>query len=107
MKKVVIRKKITVENEGRLKLLGGVRGPINIPFLAEVSKIGQMVMARYKVIEHLKDGTKVELTLQNYDKENGNHDMQKKVESVVPNKNSNIRKGQQNYTPVIDLYVPR
>lgn len=64
---VVKKKKITIATAGPLRIKGGIRGPIDIPYMEQVSVIAQMLMNKYKVYEHLADGTKVLLTLQNYD----------------------------------------
>ena len=82
MRKVVKRKKITIATSGKLALKGGIRGPVEIPYSETVDMIGRMIVAGYKVYEHLSDGTKVLLTVQNFKKENGTNDMQTKIEAV-------------------------
>ena len=71
MKQITKRKKITISTEGPLRIKGGIRGPIEIPYMEEISVIGRMIMSGYRVFEHLSDGTKVRLDVHNYNKENG------------------------------------
>ena len=68
-KKLVQRKKIIVPHNGYIGMLGK-NGPIEIPYMETVQRIGEMIMRRLPVYEILSDGSKVKLTLQNYDKEN-------------------------------------
>ena len=82
MHKVVKRKKITIATSGKLSLKGGIRGPVEIPYMETIDNIGKMIVAGYKVFEHLSDGTKVQLTVQNFKKENGTNDMQTKLETI-------------------------
>lgn len=67
---VVKKKKISIATSGPLRLKGGIRGPIDIPYMENVSMIAQMLMHKYKVYEHLADGTKILLNFQNYNTEN-------------------------------------
>lgn len=67
---IVKKKKITIATSGPLSIKGGVRGPIDIPYKEDVKVIAQMLMAKYKVYEHLEDGTKILLTFQNYNSKN-------------------------------------
>ncbi len=82
MRKVVKRKKITIATSGKLSIKGGIRGPVDIPYMESIDTIGRMLVAGYKVYEHLSDGSKVLLTVQNFKKENGTNDMQTTLESV-------------------------
>ena len=67
---VVKKKKITIATSGPLRIKGGINGPIDIPYMEKVSLIAQMLMNKYKVYEHLADGTKILLNFQNYNTEN-------------------------------------
>lgn len=79
--KVVKKKKITVATSGPLRIKGGIRGPIDIPYMESVSTIAQMLMNKYKIYEHLADGTKIQLNFQNYNTENSSDG--KTVHNVV------------------------
>jgi hypothetical protein len=111
MRIITKKKKITVATGGRLMVKGGINGPIEIPYYEEVGVIGQMLMHRYTVYEHLADGTKVLLTVHNYDKENGDGDMKIRSEAVKSaselNASAKIAKNTTSAAPVIDLYMPR
>jgi len=114
MRKVVKRKKITIATSGKLALKGGIRGPVDIPYMETIDNIGRMIVAGYKIYEHLSDGTKVQLTVQNFKKENGTNDMQTKVEAVKSAKElrepmSKLRQQQNNSPTVetIDIFRPR
>lgn len=65
-------KKIVVETFGMIPLncKGGIMGPILTPFFEDIETIRHLVATRYLVKEVLDDGTKVPLTLYNYDKDN-------------------------------------
>ena len=117
MRKVVKRKKITIATSGKLAIKGGIKGPVDIPYSETIDVIGRMIVAGYKVYEHLSDGTKVLLTVQNFKKENGTNDMQTKLEAVksakeLAPKPSKIRQ-QMNGTPstgtveTLDIFSPR
>lgn len=116
MRKVVKRKKITIATSGKLSLKGGIRGPVDIPFMETIDNIGRMIIAGYKIYEHLSDGTKVLLTIQNFKKENGTNDMQTKIESVksaseLKSPTSKIRQQQTGAkvpnTESFDIFRPR
>jgi hypothetical protein len=114
MRKVVKRKKITIATSGKLSLKGGIRGPVEIPYMETIDNIGRMIVAGYKIYEHLSDGTKVLLTVQNFKKENGTNDLQTKVEVVKSAKElrepmSKLRQQQNNSPTVetIDIFRPR
>lgn len=114
MRKVVKRKKITIATSGKLALKGGIRGPVDIPYMETIDNISRMIVAGYKIYEHLSDGTKVQLTVQNFKKENGTNDMQTKVEAVKSAKElrepmSKLRQQQNNSPTVetIDIFRPR
>ena len=114
MRKVVKRKKITIATSGKLSLKGGIRGPVEIPYMETIDNIGRMIVAGYKIYEHLSDGTKVLLTVQNFKKENGTNDLQTKVEAVKSAKElrepmSKVRHQQNNSPTVetIDIFRPR
>ena len=65
-------KKIVVETFGMIPLncKGGIMGPILTPFFEDIETIRHLVATRYLIKEVLDDGTKVPLTLYNYDKDN-------------------------------------
>ena len=115
MHKVVKRKKITIATSGKLAIKGGIRGPVEIPYLETVENIGKMIVAGYKVYEHLSDGTKVLLTVQNFKKENGSNDMQTKLEKIksakeIKQEPSKIRSQMNQATGTvesIDIFTPR
>lgn len=111
MKQTLKKKKITVETSGPLRVKGGIRGPIEIPYMEEISTIGRMVVAGYKVTEHLSDGTKIKLTIQNYNKENGDGDLRTVIETVRSAhqivKNTKVTSTAPKYNPVIDIYLPK
>lgn len=69
MKKFVTKKKIVIDTKGPLSLKGGISGPIEIPYYENITIIGKMIMRGYKVFEILNDGSKVRLTLTNYNVE--------------------------------------
>jgi len=111
------QKKITIATPGKLRLKGGIRGPIEIPYMEDISNIGRMVMAGYKVIEHLADGTTVPLDVHNYNQENGNNDMKVQLQIVKsPNELRNTKKtentsvvksGGNKIVPTIDVYTKK
>ena len=118
MRKVVKRKKITIATSGKLSLKGGIRGPVEIPYMETVDNIGKMIIAGYKIYEHLSDGTKVQLTVQNFKRENGKNDMQTKLEPVksaeeLKEPPSKLRQqlngvqGKPGTTEQIDIFTPR
>lgn len=117
MHKVVKRKKITIATSGKLALKGGIRGPVEIPYLETVENIGRMIVAGYKIYEHLSDGTKILLTVQNFKKENGLSDMQTKFEKIksakdIKQKPSKLRSQMMNPTNAgtlesVDIFSPR
>jgi len=113
------QKKITIATNGKLRLKGGIRGPIEIPYMEDVSTIGRMVMAGYKVYEHLSNGEKVALDVHNYNQENGKGDMKVRLEIVKsadelkttqkdPNKPSVVSSGStRNIVPKVDIYTKK
>ena len=115
MHKVVKRKKITIATSGKLALKGGIRGPVDIPYSETVDNIGRMIVAGYKVYEHLSDGTKILLTVQNFKKENGINDMQTRLETVKsanelkaePSKLRAQEKAKSGTVEQIDIFSPR
>ena len=117
MHKVVKRKKITIATSGKLALKGGIRGPVDIPYMETVENIGRMIIGGYKIYEHLSDGTKVLLTVQNFKKENGQSDMQTKLEKIrsakdIKQEPSKLRAQLTNPTEPgthesIDIFTPR
>lgn len=112
MKQVVKKKKITIETAGPLRIKGGIRGPIEIPYMEEISVIGRMITSGYKVIEHLSDGRKVQLTVQNYNKENGVGDLRCVLENVksaktIIKKNEIRPDKSEKVIPIIDIYQPK
>lgn len=112
MKQVVKKKRITIETSGPLYIKGGVRGPIEIPYLEDVNVIGRMITCGYKVTEHLSDGRKVTLTVQNYNKENGSGDLRAILENVKSAKDLKNRVSARNskvekVIPSIDIYIPK
>ena len=68
--KLIYKKRIVVPFVGLIEVLG-CSGPIEVPFELEVDKIGEIIAARFPVVEILKDGTRVKLSMDNYDRENG------------------------------------
>ena len=70
MANAIYQKKIIVPFTGLVGVLG-CSGPIDVPFYLPVEKIGEIIAARYPVVEILKNGRKVKLDMSNYDKENG------------------------------------
>lgn len=84
MKELVRRKKVIIPFNGYIKVLG-IRGPVNIPFMATFEKIAELLSAGCPVTEILNDGSKVKLTLVNYDQCNSTHEnssIKKTFESV-------------------------
>lgn len=118
MQKITKKKKITIETSGPLRIKGGIRGPIEIPYLEDIAIIGKMIMSGYKVTEHLSDGTTVKLDVHNYNKENGKGDLRMKVENIRTAKEIiqankahsakvNLNKPSAGFTPIIDVYTKK
>lgn len=112
------QKKITIATSGKLRLKGGIRGPVEIPYMEDVSTIGRMVMAGYKVYEHLSDGSKIQLDVHNYNQENGKGDMKVRLEIVKSadelktaqkdNAPSVVSSGgSRNIVPKVDIYTKK
>lgn len=103
------KKKITIDTTGPLSVKGGVSGPIDIPYYEDVEVIGQMIMHRYKVYEHLSDGTKVALNVHNFNKENGTNDMKTTYQVIKSadelTKVARLNKKINSSQPVIDIYT--
>lgn len=68
----MMSKNIVIETFGMIPLncSGGIMGPILTPFEADIETVRELVAKRFIVKEVLEDGTKVLLTLYNYDKDN-------------------------------------
>ena len=69
MKAVTLKKKIIIPYDGYIPLKG-VNGPVLVPYMETFENIGKLLNGRIPVKEVLKDGTKIDLNLMNYDKEN-------------------------------------
>ncbi|NNV04723.1 hypothetical protein, partial [Brevibacillus sp. MCWH] len=65
-----MKKRIIIPQSGPIFPKGGVYGPIETPYMEDVRTISVLLLNNYKVVEVLEDGTKVPLTLQNFDKDN-------------------------------------
>ena len=78
-------KMIKIPYNGPIMPLGGVYGPINSPFKQEVNEISALIMKGYPIIEVLNNGSEVNLTLSNFDKDN-NPKVEKKENIVVENR---------------------
>ena len=63
------KKQIVIDYRGDIPVLN-VAGPIDIPYWETLEHISQMLMYNVRIYEVLSDGSKVELDLCNYDKEN-------------------------------------
>lgn len=66
----VQKKRIRIPGHGPIWQKGGLIGPINSPYYEDIHTIASMIMAKREVIEVIKDGVEVTLTLANYDKDN-------------------------------------
>lgn len=77
-------KRIVIPHNGPIYPKGGVYGPINTPYVENVRTIGVLLLNNYPVEEVLDNGEHVELTLQNYDKDNSVK--KETVKSVVETK---------------------
>lgn len=60
-------KLITIPHTGPIYPKSGIFGPIETPYVEDVSVIGTLLMKNYPVIEHKENGEQVELTLSNFD----------------------------------------
>lgn len=60
-----MKKMITIPHPGPIYGKGGIYGPITTPFLEDVSTIVTILMKGAPVIEHLPDGSTVQLDLTN------------------------------------------
>jgi hypothetical protein len=85
MKALTLKKRIVIPYDGYIPLKG-VNGPVTVPYMETFENISKLLMGRMPVKEVLKDGTKVDLNLMNYDKENSWNasSTEKKYEAVVP-----------------------
>ena len=63
------KKQIIIDYRGDIPVLN-VAGPIDIPYWETLEHISQMLMYNVRIYEVLSDGSKMELDLCNYDKEN-------------------------------------
>ena len=63
-------KMIKIESEKHVYSKGGIYGPVLTPFRETVANIFLMILENIKVTEVLKDGSEVELTILNFNKEN-------------------------------------
>lgn len=82
-----MKKRIIIPQSGPIFPKGGVYGPIETPYMEDVHTISVLLLNNYKVVEVLEDGTKVPLTLQNFDKDNS-----VKVETVQETKEESVKK---------------
>lgn len=69
MRQFVTKKKIIIPYNGRIRLKGNIMGPIEIPYMEDIKMICKLIMDKYPVYEVLKDGSKVKLTLINYNED--------------------------------------
>jgi len=85
MKAVTLKKKIIIPYDGYIPLKG-INGPVTVPYMETFENISKLLMSGMPVKEVLRDGTKIDLTLMNYDKENSWNasSTEKKYESVTP-----------------------
>lgn len=67
----VDKKRIRIPYNGPILPKGGIYGPIQVPYLEDVSLIGTMLLNHIPIIEVLDNGQEETLTLQNY-----NHNIQ-------------------------------
>ncbi|MDY5646924.1 MAG: hypothetical protein SPF22_07980 [Candidatus Onthovivens sp.] len=112
MKQIIKKKKITIQTQGSLRIKGGIRGPIEIPYMEDINVIGRMIMSGYKVTEILSTGEKVKLDIHNYNKENGKNDLYIGEEIVTssnqlntkPKQKTPVRSGGGVFNPIIDVY---
>ena len=86
--KLIRLKTIKIPFIGHIGILG-CSGPVEVPFQLEIEKIGEIIAARYPVVEVLKDGTEVKLDMANYDKENG---MGLNASIIITNRRTNKKK---------------
>lgn len=63
-------KMIKIKSEKHVYSKGGIYGPVLTPFRETVANIFLMILENIKVVEVLKDGSEVELTIMNFNKEN-------------------------------------
>lgn len=63
-------KKIIIPHYGTLHTLGGLQGPVEVPFNLEIERIRSLVVTGVKVMEVLEDGTQLKLDRRNYDRDN-------------------------------------
>lgn len=75
-------KLITIPHVGPIYPKSGIFGPIETPYVEDISVIGTLLMKNYPVIEHREDGEQVELTLANFD--NGAIKVVEHVEEAAP-----------------------
>lgn len=112
MKQIIKQKKITIQTQGPLRIKGGIRGPIEIPYMEDINVIGRMIMCGYKVTEVLSTGEKVKLDIHNYNKENGKNDLyigeeivtsSNKLKTNAP-KQTSVGNAKGVFNPIIDVY---
>lgn len=63
---LVKQKKIVIMTKGKLALLGGIMGPIDIPYYEDMPNIAKMIVRGYKVYEVLQNNDKKLLDINNY-----------------------------------------
>lgn len=63
--KYVDKKLVSVNHNGPIYVMGGIYGP-TMPQITDVAEIALLIQKQYPVIEHLKNGTEVKLTIANY-----------------------------------------
>jgi len=78
-------KKVTVPHHGTLHVLNGMQGPILEPAKLPLDRVRALVITGIKVIEHLEDGTQIELNRRNVEKDNSHlQESLKKAEKPAP-----------------------
>ncbi len=66
----VSRKRVKVLTNGPIRAKGWAYGPILAPYFEDVKTIFAMLRDRIKVVEVLNGGVEIELSAQNFDKDN-------------------------------------
>lgn len=85
----VTQKLVSINDSGPIYPLGGIYGP-TMPQITAVSEIALLIQKGYKVIEHLKNGNEVKLTIADYNIDlNGDegaylNDVKSPVEEATP-----------------------
>ena len=92
------KKNIVIPHRGPIFAKGGVFGPIHSPYMEETNTIFRMLAGNVKVMEVLRDGTRIELNLSNFDKDNEKKEekIEKDVEVKQPEQKQEQKPVQQN-----------